>query len=208
MLDRKCILFGWMSRVVWHLHSHVPIRHLWLLITSQPLGLHRSGSHTWLHLDYILPLASLIWLFMGQAALSKGWPNLSQLLGKHALKQKQVMKPSMTSRHVSAVFQSIQRWTFEISLVLDIFAKSHMTGCFSSSHSVWTVSSNSAHTTQHWAHPACASRGGIEAILKILKKEKALKLLNIWVTEIMPGSHWPQKTWQIAALLRCCCASY
>lgn len=76
LMAREFILFGWMSRV-WHLQSHMPIRHLCLLITSQTLGLHCSGSHTWLHPDYILPQASLIWLFMGQAVLSIGWQNVT-----------------------------------------------------------------------------------------------------------------------------------
>lgn len=116
LMAREFILFGWMSRVVWHLHSHMPIRHLWLLITSQPHGLQCSGSHTWLHPDYILPLASLIWLFMGQAALSIGSQNMSQMIGKHGLEQKQAMKTSMTPRHPAIVFQ---RRTFQITIALD-----------------------------------------------------------------------------------------
>lgn len=120
VMAREFILFGWMSRIGWHLHSHMPIRHLWLLITSQPLGLLCSGSHTWLHPDYILPLASLIWLFMGQAALSIGSQNVSQLIGKHGLEQKQAMKTSMTQRHPTIVFQ---RQTLGITIVLDMVCK-------------------------------------------------------------------------------------
>lgn len=63
------ILLGWMSGLVWVSPSQMPIRHLWLLITCQPLGLRSSGSHTWLHPDYILPPARFVWLFMGRAAL-------------------------------------------------------------------------------------------------------------------------------------------
>lgn len=63
------ILLGWMSRLVWVSPSQMPIRHLWLLITCQPLGLRSSGSHTWLHPDYILPPARFIWLFMVRAVL-------------------------------------------------------------------------------------------------------------------------------------------
>lgn len=61
-MARRCILLGWVSRPVWHSHSHMPIRYLWLLITSHSLGLHCSGSHTWLHLYYTHPPATLIWL--------------------------------------------------------------------------------------------------------------------------------------------------
>lgn len=63
------ILLGWMSRLVWVSPSQMPIRHLWLLITCQPLGLRSSGSHTWLHSDYILPPDRFVWLFMDRAAL-------------------------------------------------------------------------------------------------------------------------------------------
>lgn len=63
------ILLGWTSRVVRVWPSQMPIRHLWLLITSQLLGLRSSGSHTWLHRDYTLPPARFVWLFMGRAAL-------------------------------------------------------------------------------------------------------------------------------------------
>lgn len=107
-------VFGRMSRIVWHLRSHVPIRHLWFVITCQPLRLRRSGSHTWLHLDYILPPARLIWLFMDKRLSRKAEPNLSQLLGKHGLGQKQAAKPSVSRRRVRTACQSAWRQTFPI----------------------------------------------------------------------------------------------
>lgn len=151
VMARECILFGWMSRVVWHLKSHMPIRHLWLLITSQPLGLRCSGSHTWLHPDYILPLASLIWLFMGQPALSVTWQNVSQLIGKHGLEQKHAMKTSMTPRHPSIVFQ---RQTFEITIELDMVCKIRWLVAFlKACQSVSRVGGNCVLTAQAWTVP-------------------------------------------------------
>lgn len=91
LMVTKFILLGWMSRLAWVSPSQMPIRQLWLLITCPPLGLHASGSHTWLHPDYILPPARFIWLFMGRAALlwshqkvlpliEKGWAEVFQNL--------------------------------------------------------------------------------------------------------------------------------
>lgn len=69
LIVTEFILLGRLSRLVWVSPSQMPIRHLWLLITCQPLGLCSSGSYTWLHPDYILPPARFVWLFMGQVAL-------------------------------------------------------------------------------------------------------------------------------------------
>lgn len=69
LMVTEFILLGRLSRLVWVSPSQMPIRHLWLLITCQPLGLRSSGSHTWLHPDYILAPARFVWLFMGQVLL-------------------------------------------------------------------------------------------------------------------------------------------
>lgn len=201
----------WMNEQSSLVLTQPPIRHLWLLITSQPLGLRCSGSHTWLHPDYILPPASLIWLFMGRAALSVGCQNMPRLIEKHGLEQKKRKnkhrKKNMTPRHRCIV---LSNWTFKIYYSVKY-------GCFCWAASLWSVVS-----IPLWhILPVPVSRGGgIQAILQILKtvkeekkkrekkKRKALKLLNIWVKEIMPGSQWPLQTWQTAARLRCCRASY
>lgn len=169
LMAREFILLGWMSRVVWHLHSHMPIRHLWLLITSQPLGLHCSGRHTWLHPDYILPLASLIWLFMGQTALSIGWQNMSQLIGNMVLNKNKHWKQAWP-RGILVLFS--WRQTFEITIVLDMGCKIRWLVVFLQAYQLaWRVSGNSVHTAQAWTVPV--SRGGIQAILKILKKKSS-----------------------------------
>lgn len=167
LMAREFILLGWMSRVVWHLHSHMPIRHLWLLITSQPLGLHCSGSHTWLHPDYILPLASLIWLFMGQAALSIGWQNMSQLIGNMVLNKNKHWKQAWP-RGIPVLFS--WRQTFEITIVLDMGCKIRWLVVFLQAYQFEELVAT-VYMAEAWTVPV--SREWIQAILKILKKKSS-----------------------------------
>lgn len=82
LMVTEFILLGWMSRLAWVSPSQMPIRQLCLLITCPPLGPRASGSHTWLHPDYILPPARFIWLFMGRAALRWSHQKVSPLIEK------------------------------------------------------------------------------------------------------------------------------
>lgn len=82
LMVTEFILLGWMSSLVWVSPSQMPIRQLWLLITYPPLGLRSSGSHTWLHPDYILPPARFVWLFMGRVVLRRSRQKVLQLTEK------------------------------------------------------------------------------------------------------------------------------
>lgn len=98
---REFGLLGWVSSAVRCLHSHMPIRHLWLLITSQAPRLQCSESHTWLRSDYfpLQPVSSdyssdsaTLWR-LTQHVTTKWLQNIG-------LNRKQAFKTSIASRHV------------------------------------------------------------------------------------------------------------
>lgn len=168
----------------------MPIRHLCFLITSQPLRLHRSGSHTWLHPDYILPPASLIWLFTGQEAISTGWKNMSQLIGKHGLEQKQAMEASLTPRHPSIVSWKTDIWDYpSVRYGLSCY-------CFSKPVSLKNYGLLCSYSSSSDSFNPCLSeKGECRLSWKIFKKKKAAKYLGqrnparLWVvTENLANS--------------------
>lgn len=100
--QQSVFLFGWMSRALWLLCSHMPIRRLRLLIASQPLGWCGSERHTWLRRFMTSSLQpSLSSLFMGPVLV---WRPSVQLLIKKKKKCKQRRTETHTTwRHPSVM---------------------------------------------------------------------------------------------------------
>lgn len=145
----------------------MPIRHLWLLITSQPLGLRCSGGHTWLRPDYILPPAGLIWLFMGQAVLSTDWQNMSQLIEKHGLAQ----RTSNGSKHDPEASRHCWPKTFDITMALDVAWEIRWLVAFLQPRHFELLAIVFMQLGLIQSVPV--SGAGIQAILKILKRESS-----------------------------------